>query len=69
MTVIMSIGGYVVQDMLLYLLAMDAHGLGPARLAVAWRQDDRRLPVPAFVESCLDAVADASGEARAVEGA
>jgi len=54
--------------MLLYLLAMDAHGLGPARLAVAWRQDDRRLPVPAFVESCLDAVADASGDARAVEG-
>jgi DNA-binding transcriptional LysR family regulator len=37
-------------------------GLGAARLAVAWRRDDRRLAVAAFVQACLDAVADVGGE-------
>ncbi|MFW6034060.1 MAG: LysR family transcriptional regulator [bacterium] len=35
--------------------------LGPARLAVAWRSGDQRLAVHAFVQSCLEAVGEATG--------
>jgi len=31
--------------------------LDPAHLAIAWRRDDQRAPVKAFVEACLDAIA------------
>jgi DNA-binding transcriptional LysR family regulator len=33
--------------------------LDPAHLAIAWRRDDQRAPVKAFVEACLDAIAAA----------
>jgi DNA-binding transcriptional LysR family regulator len=32
-------------------------GLEPAHLAIAWRRDDERAPVKAFVQACLDAAA------------
>jgi DNA-binding transcriptional LysR family regulator len=32
-------------------------GLEPAHLAIAWRRDDERGPVKAFVHACLDAAA------------
>jgi DNA-binding transcriptional LysR family regulator len=41
------------------ITCVPVHGLGPAQLAVAWRADDRRIAVRAFVQACLDAVADA----------
>ncbi|MGE5290116.1 MAG: LysR family transcriptional regulator [Micromonosporaceae bacterium] len=34
-------------------------GLGPARLAVGWRRDDRRYAVRSFVDACLDSAAAA----------
>jgi DNA-binding transcriptional LysR family regulator len=32
-------------------------GLDPAHLSIAWRRDDERTPVKAFVHACLDTVA------------
>ena len=32
-------------------------GLAPAHLSIAWRRDDQRAEVNAFVQACLDAVA------------
>jgi hypothetical protein len=32
-------------------------GLDPAHLSIAWRRDEKRAPVKAFVQACLDTVA------------
>jgi DNA-binding transcriptional LysR family regulator len=40
------------------IVCIRVEDLSPARLAVAWRQDDRRLAVAAFVQACLDAVGE-----------
>jgi DNA-binding transcriptional LysR family regulator len=38
------------------IVCLPVRGLAPARLAIAWRRDDRRLAVAAFVQACLDTV-------------
>lgn len=38
------------------IVCLPVHGLTPARLAVAWRRNDRRLAVAAFVEACMETV-------------
>jgi DNA-binding transcriptional LysR family regulator len=42
------------------ITCIPVRGLEPARLAVAWRRDDRRPAVQAFVAACRDAAADSS---------
>ena len=45
------------------IVCLPVHGLTPARLAIAWRRDDRRLAVAAFVQACLDTVHERDGGA------
>ena len=40
------------------IVCLPVSGLEPARLAVAWRRNDRRPAVKAFVSACRDTVAD-----------
>ncbi len=42
------------------IVCLPVSGLEPARLAVAWRRNDRRPAVHAFVSACRDAVADST---------
>jgi DNA-binding transcriptional LysR family regulator len=42
------------------ITCIPVHGLEPARLAVAWRRNDRRPAVRAFVTACCDAAADSA---------
>jgi hypothetical protein len=37
--------------------------LSPAHLAIAWRRDDARVAVKAFVQACLDTIAASPGSA------
>jgi DNA-binding transcriptional LysR family regulator len=39
------------------ITSVPVEGLGPAHLSIAWRRDDQRAPVKAFVQACLDVVA------------
>jgi DNA-binding transcriptional LysR family regulator len=43
------------------IACVPVEGLGPARLAVAWRHDDRRHAVSSFVKCCAQAVAESLG--------
>jgi DNA-binding transcriptional LysR family regulator len=45
------------------IVCLPVNGLRPARLAIAWRHDDRRLAVAAFVQACLDTVHQGNGGA------
>jgi len=44
------------------ITCIPVHGLEPARLAVAWRRNDRRPAVQAFVGACRDAAAEPPGQ-------
>jgi DNA-binding transcriptional LysR family regulator len=39
------------------IVCIPVDGLSPAQLAIAWRDDDRRGSVAAFVQACVDVVA------------
>jgi len=40
------------------IVCIPVNGLGPARLAVAWRRNDHRRAVRSFVHACLDCTRD-----------
>jgi DNA-binding transcriptional LysR family regulator len=47
------------------IVCIPVRGLSPAQLAVAWRRDDRRPAVQAFVTACADAIAAGTDGATA----
>ena len=45
------------------IVCLPVDGLAPARLAIAWRRDEPRPAVAAFVQACLDTVHERDGGA------